>query len=158
MQTVGRIAHNILLYQTQLQTFGIKLLMLIFERSNHIFSINIFSYFIVNTITIASTLLLQKRYTAFEYHNSVFYCLSWKKYWVTNLSTRKNNLIYTPIPVTTGFNVYSSTRLPFSQLCYPRIWTMSTLLLACNWPFKQGNYCCKLNIAHMYSRDILFSL
>ena len=49
--------------------------MFIFERSNDIFSINIFPYFIVNTVTIVSTLLLQKQYKAFEYHNNVFYCL-----------------------------------------------------------------------------------
>ena len=158
MQAVGRIAHNILLYQTPLQTIGIKLLMLIFERNNHMFSIHIFSYFIVNTVTIVSTLLLQKRYPTFEYLNSVFYSLYWK---ITGSQICQQdilNLMYTTIPITTGFNVYLSTLLPFSQLCYPRKWTMSTLLPSCNWPFKHGNYGYKLHIAYMYSRDILFSL
>ena len=53
-------------------------LLFISERSNNILSTDIFSYFIVNTVTIVSNLLLQKGYTAFEYHASVFYCLSWK--------------------------------------------------------------------------------
>ena len=132
--------------------------MFIFERSNGIFSINIFWYFIVNTVTIVSTLLLQKRYKAFEYHNSVFYCLSWKITGSKICQHSRINLACTKIPITTGFNVYSSTLLPFGQLCYPRKWAMSTLLPAYNWPFHHGYYGYKLDIAHMCSRDILFSL
>ena len=79
MQAAGRIAQNILLHQTPLQTIGIKLLKLIFETNNHIFSIHIFSYLIVNIVTIVSTLLLKKRNTAFEYHNSVNLLLVSKK-------------------------------------------------------------------------------
>ena len=158
MQTAGRIAHNILLYQTPLQTSGMKLLMLIFERNNSIFSMHIFSYFIVNTVTIVSTLLLRKRITAFEYHNSVFYCLSWKITGSQICQQDRINLIDTTIPIITGFNVHSSTLLPLSQLCYPRKWTMSTLLPSYNWLFEHGNQGYKLHIAHMYNRDILFSL
>ena len=158
MQAAGRIAHNILLYQTPLQNIGVKLLMLIFEWNHHIYSIHIFSYFIVNTVTVVSTLLLKKRYIAFEYHNSVFYCLSWKFAGWQICQQDRINLIYTTIPIITGFYVYLSTLLPFSQLCYRRKWTVSTLLPSCNWPFKQGNYGYKLHIAYMYSRDILFLL
>ena len=139
MQTAGRIAHNILLYQTPLQTIGIKLLMLIFERNNNICSMHIFPYFLVNTVTIVSTLLLQKRITAFEYHKSVFCCLSWKITRSQICQQDRINLIDTTVPITTGYNVHSSTLLPFSQLCYPRWWTMSTLLPSCNWLFKHGN-------------------
>ena len=53
------------------------------RKENNIFSIDIFSYFIVNTVTIiVSVLLHQRRYTAFEYNNSVPYCLSWKIIWL----------------------------------------------------------------------------
>ena len=158
MQTAGRIAHNILLYQTPLQTIGMKLLMLIFERNNNIFSMHIFSYFTVNTVTIVSTLLLQKRITAFEYHNSVFYSLPWIITGSQICQQDRTNLIDTTIPIITGFNVHLSTLLQFSQLCYPRKWTMSTLLPSYNWLFKHGNQGYKLHIAHMYNRDILFSL
>ena len=101
------------------------------------FSINIFSYFIVNTITIVSTLSLQKRYKAFEYHNSLFYCLSWKITGSQICQQSRINLACTKIPITTGCNVYSSTLLPLGQLCYPRKWAMSTLLPTYNWPFYQ---------------------
>ena len=76
-----------------------------------------------------STLLLQKRYKAFEYHNSVFYCLSWTITGSQICQQSRINLTCTKIPITTGFNVYSPTRLTFGQLCYPRKWAMSTLCL-----------------------------
>ena len=63
MQAAGWTVHDILLYQTPLHTIG-KSLRFIFEIHNHIFSMNPFSYFIVNPVTIVSTLLLENRYTA----------------------------------------------------------------------------------------------
>ena len=123
--------------------------MFIFERNNEIFSINIFSFFIVNTITIASTVLLKKQYTAFEHHSSVFCCLSRKITGSQICLQSRINLVHTKIPINTGSYVYSSTLLPFGQLCYSRKWVMSTLLPSFNGLFYRGNYGYKLDIAYV---------
>ena len=100
-------------------------------------------------------MLPQKRYyKAFEYHNSASYCLSWKINGSQFCQQSRINLAYTKIPITIDLNVYSSTLLPFGQLCYPIKWTMSTLLPSYNWQSHCGNYGYKLGIAHMYSRTV----
>ena len=103
-------------------------------------------------------MLLKKQYAAFEHHSSVFGCLSWKITGSQICLQSRINLVHTQIPINTGSYVYSSTLLPFGQLCYSRKWAMSTLLPSFNGLFFCGNYGHKLDIAHMYSRDILFSL
>ena len=95
MQAAGRTAHDILLYQTPHQTIGMKSLMFISERNNHILLMNISSYLIANTVTIEN--LLGHRF----------------------VKQGRINLIDTTIPMTTAFNVYSLTLLPFSQHLLP---------------------------------------
>ena len=65
--------------------------MFISERSNHIFLINIFSHFIVNSATIVSTLLLQKLYTVFLIPQQCISLLVPNNYWTTKFSTRQNH-------------------------------------------------------------------
>ena len=72
----------ILLYRKLLQTMGMKL-MFISEINPHIFPINIFSYFIVNIVTIVSALLLQERYIySFRIPQHCILLLVLRKYWV----------------------------------------------------------------------------
>ena len=95
MQAAGWTVHDILLYQTPLQTIG-KSLRFIFEIHNHIFSMNTFSYFIVNPVTIVSTLLLENRYTALNTRKMS------RKVTGSQIDQQgRINLIYTTIPITT---------------------------------------------------------
>ena len=87
-----------------------------------------------------------------------FHCLSWKITGSQICQQNRINIVCTKIPITIGFNVYSSTLLPFGQLCYPKKWAMSTLLPAYNWPSYRGYYGYKFDIAHMCSKDIFCSL
>ena len=132
------------------------MLMFISDRNDHTFSTNMFSYFIANIVTIVSTPLLQKRYTAFEYHSNVCFCLSWRITGSQVCQQGRVSLFQTAKQITTGCNVCSSTLLPSSQLCYPRKYTMSTVLSSCNWIFNSWNYGYELDIAYLFSRDIWF--
>ena len=46
--------------------------------------------------------------------------LAMKSHWITILSTRQDYFVYAKMLIAASFDISLSTRLPFSQSCYPR--------------------------------------